>query len=94
MEGIPELQESSKNVEVGRPRSGHLVDMPAQPFDREALRRAAAAHAVARGSERQVSEHLARTAQAAAEAGLSLSEIAAIIADSSREAIRHHGLAA
>lgn len=68
--------------------------MSSQAFDREALRRAAAAHAVARGGERQATEHLARTAQAAAEAGISMAEIAAIIGQSSREAIRHGGIAA
>ena len=68
--------------------------MAPQSFDREALRRAAAAHAIARGGEREVTEHLARTAQAAAEAGLSLTEIAAIIGDSSHEAIRRSEIAA
>jgi hypothetical protein len=68
--------------------------MERHDFEIEELRRAAAAHIAARDEDPAVAEELARTARAAAQAGISLAEIDEIIGDSSREALAEPPLAA
>ena len=68
--------------------------MERREFEIEQLRRAAAAHIAARDGDPAVTEELARTAKAAAQAGISLAEIDEIIGDSSREALAEAPLAA
>ena len=65
-----------------------------ESFDPEVLRRAAAAHVSDRLEGRRVSRDLALAVEAAAEAGMSMQEIDAIIAKSSRRAIEERRLAA
>jgi hypothetical protein len=61
-------------------------------FDREELRRAAAAQVAARSGDSGATEHMVRTAQAGVEAGLSLTEIASIIGAGSRDGLSGPGL--
>ena len=68
--------------------------MERRGFEIEELRRAAAAHIAARDGDPKVAEELARSARAAAQAGVSLSEIDEIIGDSSRAALAEPPLAA
>jgi hypothetical protein len=65
-----------------------------ESFDPELLRRAAAAHVSDRLERERVSRDLALAVEAAAEAGMSMQEIAEIIGESSRQAIDERPLAA
>ena len=65
-----------------------------ESFDPELLRRAAAAHVSDRLERERVSRDLALAVEAAAEAGMSMQEIAEIIGESSRKAIDERPLAA
>jgi hypothetical protein len=65
-----------------------------ESFDPDVLRRAAAAHVSDRLQGRRVSRDLALAVEAAAEAGMSMQEIAEIVAESSRRAIDERPLAA
>ena len=68
--------------------------MSAMAFDKEELRRAAVAHMTARQEGGREAKRLAEVAEAAAEAGMSLREIAEIIDSSSREDLDEPRLAA
>jgi hypothetical protein len=68
--------------------------MDPRSFTREELRRAAAAHVAARHGGDYAARRLAQTARAAAEAGMSLREIAEVVRDGSREALDDPRLAA
>jgi hypothetical protein len=68
--------------------------MDPRSLTREQLRRAAAAHVSARQSGDREAQRLAELARAAADAGLSLKEIAKIVNEGSREALEDPRLAA
>jgi hypothetical protein len=68
--------------------------MSTMAFDKEDLRRAALAHMTARREGGLEARRLAEAAEAAAEAGLSLREIAEIIDSSSRQELDQPRLAA
>ena len=68
--------------------------MSTMAFDKEELRRAAVAHMTARQEGGREARRLAEVAEAAAEAGMSLREIAEIIDSGSREELDERPLAA
>lgn len=68
--------------------------MGVRSFDKDELRKAAVAHMAARRDEHREAQRLAEAARAAAEAGMSMHEIAEIVDSSSRGAVDDHDLAA